>query len=141
MYKNLSSTKTKQWCVLGTLNLLITNHDSLSTHKSKRNKWNWSSNFIESKSVLCIMKFKPFEVRSQFTPHITPTNIYIYIIKNLELKKTISWRILQVQILLLHGKKMNFMNEVHITNCCWSWSPFHIAKHFDFTTLKIESMS
>jgi hypothetical protein len=52
------------------------------------------------------MKFKPFEVRSQFTPHITPTNIYIYIIKNLELKKTISWRILQVQILLLHDKKM-----------------------------------
>ncbi len=36
---------------------------------------------------------------------------------------------------------LNFMNEVHITNCCWSWSPFHIAKHFDFTTLKIESMS
>ncbi len=81
MYKNFSWIKTKQWCALWTLNLLITNHDSLSTHKSKRNKWNWSSNFIENKSVVCIMKLKPFKVKSQFTPHITPTKKYIFNLK------------------------------------------------------------
>jgi hypothetical protein len=33
---------------------------------------------LKAKNVVRIMKFKPFEVRSHFTPHISPTKKIIH---------------------------------------------------------------